>query len=153
MRIFPVTLREANATVRALHRHHGPVVGHKFALGVEVDSGFGWTREAGVAICGRPVARHLDDGRTLEVLRVAVLPGEKNCCSMLYGACARVAREMGYERIVTYTLVQEKGTSLKAVGWKREATTEGGSWDAPSRRRLDKHPLVPKVRWALRLRR
>jgi hypothetical protein len=37
----------------------------KFAVGASVDG-----KLVGVAIAGRPVARRLDDGKTLEVLRV-----------------------------------------------------------------------------------
>lgn len=147
MTIFPMSLKEANALVVAIHRHHGPVVGYKFAIGIETPTEYGGIRESGVAICGRPVARKLDDGRTLEVLRLAVLPGEKNACSALYGACARVAREMGYHRIVSYTLASEPGTSLKASGWKRDGETPGKSWSRQSRPRIDKHPLGKKVRW------
>jgi hypothetical protein len=147
-----MTLRDANEVVKAIHRHHGPVVGYKFALGLEVEvNGGAWVRQAGVAICGRPVSRVLDDGKTLEVLRVAVLNGQENACSKLYGACARVAREMGYNRIITYTLATEPGTSLKASGWKNDGPAGGGSWSVPSRRRIDKHPTGPKVRWVRHL--
>src|SRR5437870_1633786 len=111
MRIVPITLRAACAFVAAHHRHHPPPRGHKFSLAVD-DGG----HLAGVAIVGRPVARALDDGFTLEVLRVCTL-GTKNACSMLYGAARRIAKEMGYRRIVTYTLASEPGTSLRASGW------------------------------------
>ncbi len=84
----------------------------------------------------------------LEVLRVAT-DGCDNACSALYGAVARIGREMGYERhnIITYTLISEPGTSLHAAGWWRDAETDGGSWDRLSRNRTDKHPTEPKVRW------
>lgn len=156
MKIVPVHLREANEFVKSVHRHHGPVVGYKFAIGIKKDCPVQeyhgahtveCTALRAVAICGRPVARKLDDGVSIEVLRLAALNGEANACSMLYGACARVAREMGYERIITYTLASESGTSLKASGWKRDGNTPGRSWSVPSRPRQDKHPIVPKVRW------
>lgn len=73
--ITPCTLQEANGCVQKWHRHHGRVVGAKFSVGV---------RDAdhvrGVAIVGRPVARHLDDGHMLEVTRVAT-DGVPNGCS------------------------------------------------------------------------
>lgn len=142
LRVVPVTLRQANAYVAAHHRHHGPSRGCKFALAVTDGECV-----RGVAICGRPVARLLDDGETLEVLRVAT-DGTKNACSALYGACRRVALAMGYRRILTYTLAEEPGTSLRAAGWVRAAeATGGGSWSCPSRPRTDKHPTGPKVRW------
>ena len=153
MRVFPMHLKDANAMVTAIHRHHGPVVGYKFALCVKGDpiDHIPWEEGPvlGVAICGRPVGRRLDDGATLEVLRLAVVSGQPNACSKLYGACARVAREMGYRRILTYTLASEPGTSLKASGWKRDGEVEGRSWSVPSRPRTDKHPTCDKVRWVL----
>lgn len=144
MRIVPLHLREANEFVKAVHRHHGPVVGYKFALGVKDDT------LRGCVICGRPVARKSDDGVTLEVLRLAT-DGTPNACSMLYSACARTAREMGYQRILTFILETEPGTSLKASGWIRDGETPGRSWNVPSRPRQDKHPICPKVRWIRRL--
>lgn len=140
----PVGLRVANAWIDEVHRHHGPVRGHKFSVSVVDDSG----AIRGVAVAGRPVARHLDDGLTLEVLRVAT-DGAANACSMLYGACARAGKAMGYspDRIITYTLASESGASLRAAGWVPVATTDGGSWNRPSRPRDDRHPLDEKVRW------
>lgn len=95
---------------------------------------------------GRPVARHLDDGRTLEVTR-CVTDGTPNACSALYGAAWRVARAMGYHRLITYVLASESGGSLKASGWKELYKTPGRSWSVPSRRREDKHPLGQKTLW------
>jgi hypothetical protein len=140
--IMPCTLDDANVFVKRHHRHHGPVVGHKFSLGV-VDT---TDRLRGVAIVGRPVARWLDDGMTLEVTRVAT-DGCKNACSMLYGACRRAAFALGYRRLVTYVLHSEAGTSLTAAGWKCLGTAGGGSWRRASRPRIDRHPLQQKFRW------
>lgn len=152
MVIVPIHFAQANAYVVNVHRHHGRVVGYKFALGLIQKTHPVNGVLIGVAICGRPVARKSDDGETLEVVRLAT-DGTKNACSMLYGACARVAREMGYRRILTFTLESEPGTSLKASGWKLDGVTPGKSWSVPSRERTDKHPLVPKKRWVLELRR
>ena len=58
----------------------------------------------GVAICGRPVSRHLDDGFTLEINRLCVTENG-NCASMLYGRCAAIAKNMGYKKIITPDLV------------------------------------------------
>src|SRR4051794_3010490 len=101
---------------------HPPPRGHKFSVAVEEG-----VEVVGVAICGRPVSRCLDDGLTLEVLRVCTTD-TPNACSALYGAARRVAKEMGYQRIVTYTLASEAGTSLKASGWKQVADVAGRSW-------------------------
>jgi hypothetical protein len=140
--IVPLSLKDANAFVRRVHRHHKPTVGGKFALGVA--DGEGEVR--GVAIVGRPVARHLDDGWTVEVNRVAT-DGAKNACSMLYGAAWRAARAMGYKRMVTYTLAQEGGTSLRAAGWKCVGQAGGGEWSCKSRPRVASENTELKLRW------
>ena len=143
MRLARITLRDANAYVSAHHRHHGQARGHKFSLACLDDGG----NLHGVAIVGRPVARMLDDGRTLEVTRLCT-DGYRNACSFLYGAAARLAREAGYSRIVTYILETENGASLKASGWHMDCLTKGGSWSRPSRPREDKAPTCRKVRWS-----
>jgi hypothetical protein len=101
-----------------------------------------------VAIAGRPVARRLDDGLHLEVLRVCT-DGTPNVCSMLYAAVRRAAKAMGYPptQIITYTLEGESGASLRAAGWVEDACTRGGTWDRPSRARFDSHLIETKVRW------
>ena len=109
--IIPLSFRAAAEFVSAHHRHHGAPVGHKFSLGV-VDSA-GVLR--GVAMVGRPVARALDDGLTVEVNRTCT-DGYPNANSALYGASWRSARAMGYRRLVTYTQADETGVSLRAAG-------------------------------------
>jgi hypothetical protein len=141
--ILPIELAEANAFVRQHHRHHGPVVGHKFSLGVSDGE-----QIRGVAIVGRPVSRMLDDGLTLEVSRVAT-DGTKNAASCLYGAARRACFALGYRRLVTYTLPSESGASLRAAGYRCLGEAGGGSWSVPSRPRVDKHPLQRKLRWEL----
>lgn len=121
LRVVPVTLEQANDFVRRLHRHNKPVVGAKFCIGVQQAEQF-----VGVAIVGRPVAQRLDDGLTAEITRVCT-DGTKNAASMLYGACRRAARAMGYDRIFTYTLPEEGGASLRAAGFKLDKDDAGGS--------------------------
>ena len=99
----------------------------------------------GVAIVGRPVARHLDDGHTVEVTRLAT-DGTRNACSQLYAACRREARRRGYRRLVTYTLAAESGASLRAAGWTPVATTKGRQWDTPTRRRRQRS-TPDRIRW------
>lgn len=101
--ICPITLKEANAFVEQYHRHHKPVVGHKFYIGCTDGE-----KIVGVAIVGRPVSRYLDDGWTLEVNRLCT-DGTRNACSMLYAAAWRAAKAMGYKRVVTYILDSENG--------------------------------------------
>lgn len=141
LHVCPLPLDEANAFVAQHHRHHQPVVGHKFSIGVADDEG----TVRGVAIIGRPVARSLDDGLTLEVTRVAT-DGTPNACSALYAAAWRAAKAMGYRQIGTYTLDTEPGTSLRAAGWHVVHAVTGRSWDCPSRPRVDKHPTQGKLR-------
>lgn len=139
--VVPLPLDEANEFVRLHHRHHLPVVGHKFSIGVADGE-----RVCGVAIVGRPVARGLDNGLTLEVTRVAT-DGTRNAASALYGAARRATFALGYRRLVTYTLDTEPGTSLRAAGWREIGAVGGGSWSCLSRPRVDKHPLQGKIRW------
>lgn len=142
LRVIPIELADANAFVMTHHRHHKPVVGHKFSIAVIDES----DDIRGVAIVGRPVARMRQDGWTLEVVRVAT-DGCENACSALYSAAWRAVRAMGYRRLGTYTLVTEPGTSLKAAGWKVIHETSGGSWDRAERPRFDKHPTIAKTLW------
>lgn len=141
LEIVPCSLAEANEFVRQHHRHHKPVPGAKFSIGVADDGEI-----VGVAIVGRPVARMLDDGFTLEVIRTCTT-GAKNANSMLYGAAWRAARAMGYRRIGTYTLPEEGGASLRAAGWRCLGEAGGGSWSRASRPRVDLHPTQVKLRW------
>ena len=136
---IPIDLKEANAFVAEYHRHHKPVVGHKFSIGAALGDEI-----VGVVIVGRPVSRHRDDGMTLEVTRLCT-DGTRNACSFLYGAAARAAFALGYQRIGTYILKSEPGVSLTAAGWKMIGETPGKSWSVPSRPRVDTHPLEPKL--------
>lgn len=140
--VCPLPLDEANAFVRQHHRHHSPVVGHKFSIGVADESG----TVRGVAIVGRPVARSRDDGLTLEVTRLAT-DGCPNACSALYAAAWRAAKALGYQRVGTYTLASESGTSLRAAGWHVVHEVSGRSWSCPTRPRVDKHPTEAKLLW------
>lgn len=146
MHIAPCTLENAKAFVKTHHRHSLPPVGCKFCIMVTDGE-----TVHGVAICGRPVSRHLDNGYTLEILRCCT-DGTKNACSMLYGACIRIAREMGYNDIYTYTLESETGASLKASNFICEGTAGGLHWTG----KRDKGQALPhekKTRWHKELRR
>ena len=74
---------------------------------------------------GVPLLDLLNHAQVIEVTRL-VTDGTQNACSALYGACARVAREMGYARIQTFTLETETGTSLRASGWILDGVSDGG---------------------------
>lgn len=123
-------MKTANEFVLAHHRHHGKVRGCKFCIAVADEDG----RLHGVAVTGRPVSRYLDTGLTAEVTRLCT-DGTQNACSFLYAACARTARSMGYEKIITYILETENGASLRASGWWCAGLRGGGDWNVPSRPR------------------
>lgn len=143
----PVELKEANEYVAKLHRHHDPVYRDKFRLAcIDADGEI-----HGVIQAARPVSRHMDDGRTIEVVRCCS-DGTKNVCSFLYSRVARIAKEMGYAKIITYILESEDGTSLRAAGWKFAADVKGDrSWDCPSRPRKTTAPTCAKQRWEKQL--
>ena len=143
LHLQPIGRDEAFTFIRRYHRHHPPPQGWKF--GIAVNDG---ERVVGVVTVGRPVARGNDDGYTAEVTRCCT-DGTKNACSMLYAAAWRAARAMGYRRIGTYLLASESGTSLKAAGWRVLYQTKGGSWDTPSRPRVDTHPTEQKTYWEM----
>lgn len=143
--IKPINLKAANAFVSNWHRHVGPARGCKFSLQVQDDCGA--TR--GILIAGRPVSRYLDDGSTLEVSRLCT-DGATNACSMLYGAAGRIAKQMGYAKIITYTLPSESGASLRAVGWEPTIGVGGGDWSRRNRLRQCNAPIVKKIRWEKR---
>jgi hypothetical protein len=136
----PVAREEARRFIREHHRHHGVPVGWLWLHGVHDGEGV----LAGVAVVGRPVARELDDGLTMEVTRLATI-GAVNGCSILYGAARRAALAKGYRRGLTYILSRETGASLRAAGWHFLWHVEGRSWDAPGRPRIDKHSTEDKM--------
>lgn len=140
--IVPLSVQDAKAYIAQHHRHHLPPLSALFAVGVADEDG----TIRGVATVGRPVARMLQDGWTVEVTRVAT-DGAPNACSALYGACWRAARALGWRRLITYTLASEPGTTLRAAGWTLIGEAGGGSWSVKSRPRVDKHPTALKLRW------
>ena len=137
-----ISLDEANSFVAAKHRHHPPVVGHLFSIGAFIGE-----KLVGVVIVGRPVSRMRDDGLTAEVTRLCT-DGTRNACSFLYGKAARAAFALGFLRIGTYTLPDEGGASLRAVGWTLLGERGGGEWSSPSRpRNSAKFPIGQKLLW------
>ena len=131
LKVTPINLDEANAFVAVQHRHHSPVPGAKFCVAVADGD-----RIVGVAIVGRPVARMSDNGLTLEVSRCCT-DGTRNACSMLYAAAWRAAKALGFQRLITYTLPEEGGASLRGAGWTLVGMRGGGNWNVPSRPRVE----------------
>jgi hypothetical protein len=156
-RIVPVDKTKARQFVQEHHRHNEApsAMQVSFAIGLEASGEL-----VGVLTCGWPVSRMLADGMTLEVNRACVRDFHRNANSRLYGACARAAKAMGYSRLVTYTLQDESGASLKASGWSMVADIGSRTWaDSHVRVRSDvtiwgerkNAANLPKYRWELTL--
>ena len=141
LEIRPIHLRPAREYVKEHHRHNIPPVGGKFAISCYADG-----RLCGVAICGRPTARHFDNGLTLEIYRNCT-DGTRNACSKLYGACIRTARGMGYKKAVTYTLESENGASLRAANFAFAGEAGGAVWTGTRKRDYYISPEEMKSRW------
>ena len=156
LEVRPISISKANAFVEQHHRHHGKKTGCRFAIAC-----YEGGQLHGVAICSNPVARNADDGMTLEVARLCT-DGTRNACSILYGACARIAKDMGFRKIQTYILASEDGSSLKASGWKCEGEAGRETWSKWASERFKqrneykqesmfdekKPPEQMKTRWA-----
>jgi hypothetical protein len=148
LELVSIDQEEAKSFIRQHHLHAsnppcGWRWGHAVANGSEI---------VGVAMVGRPVARKLDHTRVVEVNRCCTNPFIQrelvwNACSMLYLAAQREAHKQGFDRIITYTRKGEAASALKAIGWRVEATSKGGSWNRPSRSRHDQHDTCVKIRW------
>lgn len=140
--IVPIVQREANAWIRMKHRHLSPLRGDLFRTSLVVDGEL-----VAVATAGRPCI-FLQDGRTAAITRVAsVAEVNVNAASRLYGALVAAGRSLGYRRFVTYTLIEEPGTSLRASNFCDDGIVDGGEWSRPSRKRKPAEEAGPKRRW------
>lgn len=149
LKAVPVTLRKACAFVAQHHRHNLPPRGHRFSIGCTVTD-----RLVGVAIVGRPVSRNFNHDEVAEVIRVCVLAdAPKGTCSFLYGACWRAWRAMGGIKMITYTLQQESGASMRGAGWLRAKNIDArdaGGWTNRGKGRLVQDVVSqPKIRWEI----
>lgn len=137
-------LRDACGFIARHHRHHVPAQGGIVALGL-------WEGErlVGVSMIGRPVSRSLQAQGVAEVTRLCVLPEAREAASALLSRSRRVAQSLGFKRLVTYTLAEEGGASLRAAGWQSDLAEVGGrEWSCPSLPRAKaQYPLGKKVRW------
>ena len=142
MKIKPCTLAQANELVAQIHRHHKPCTGHRFSLALYSNKVL-----VGVVICGRPVARLCDTYGTLEILRCAT-DGTHNAVSKLYGAVCRIAKEMGFHTVQTYTLPEEGGASMRASGFTFAGEAGGGQWKhTDGKARRTDQPTQVKHKW------
>ena len=141
LEIRPIHLKAAREFIGVYHRHNIPPVGGKFAVACYNDN-----RLCGVAICGRPIARRLDNGEVLEIYRNCT-DGTRNACSKVYGACIRIAGDMGYRKVITYTLESESGASLRAANFSFIGSAGGIAWTGTRRRDYYVSPEEMKNRW------
>lgn len=140
--LIPISQANARKWVNETHRHLSYPQGDLYRIALHVDG-----QLVGVGVAGRP-ARKLQDGRTVDILRIASIAEiELNACSRLYGAIRRAGLALGYQRFITYTLEHEPGTSLRAAGFMHDGTTPGGEWSVPSRLRAPVEQSGPKHRW------
>ncbi len=144
LHLQPIEWREACAFVGLNHSHHEPPQGWKFGIACNVDD----ERVVGVITVGRPVSRIIQEREpyTIEITRCCT-DRTRHVASKLYGSAIRASLALGYRRVITYTLKEEAGTSLIAAGFRVVYQTEGGSWDTPSRPRVDTAPIGQKTLW------
>lgn len=146
---IPIPFAYAKAYVNDYHRSNVAPQGHKFSVALESAEG----RVVGVLIASEPKARHNRDGFTLEINRCCGDPKYHNVCSSLQGRAIRMGKAMGYTRFLSYTMLSEPGSSLKAMGFQKDGIVRGrkNGWDSPSRHRVipERYPTGDKQRWVL----
>ena len=142
MKLIPIKQRDARSFINKHHRHNKAPRGSVFQIALEKDG-----QLIGCIMVGRPISRHRDDGKTLEVNRTCIEGYHKNACSMLLGASVRAARALGYEKIITYTLPTESGASLKGAGWTFHGLGGLGSWNSREGRQVQIFSNTQKTRW------
>ena len=64
------------------------------------------------------------------------------------GGISCAARAMGYNKVVTYIMDTENGSSLKAAGYTCEGRAGGLEWNgAKAPKQADQYPRQMKTRW------
>lgn len=149
LKLVPLTQRQAREFIGLHHRHNLPPRGDIIRVGLSSQGEI-----VAVGMGGRPVARSLDDGATIEITRICTL-GTPNAASRLYGALCRAAKALGYTKAITYTLQSEPGSSPRAAGFEWDSNTKSTTWERPNRIRYqqdlfgnERRPTEPKTRWA-----
>lgn len=144
MELRPISIKAARVIVAEWHRHLEPPQGARFALAAWKDG-----QLVGVALVGNPQARMTARDKTAaEVIRVAT-DGTPNACSFLYARAKRAAQALGFVRVLTKTLPEEDGASLRAVNAECKGLSKGGQWDRVNRRRKPAANANPKLQWEL----
>jgi N-acetylglutamate synthase-like GNAT family acetyltransferase len=146
----PKSQKVVKAFIEKHHRHLPTApVGDKTRFSI-----FNGDDLVGVCMIGRP-ARTIQDGKTMCVTRLAVDESLGNklthdACSQLLGACKRWCKRNGIERLFTYTLSTESGSSVKAAGFKFVGNTKTSSKGHSRKgrpRKLNGLEAVKKNRW------
>lgn len=126
----PIDKTTARRFVWENHRHNEAPTPQQISFAVGLYDG---DELVGVVTAGRPIARLMCDGFTLEINRTCVAGYVENANSRLYGAICRAAKALGYRRVITYTLQEESGASLKAAGFTRyDIDRSSRSWQEKS---------------------
>lgn len=134
--------------------------GHLFSLGAYAKAVPGVYPEhlRAVAVVSLPRSQALMLQGAIEVVRVAVASGlpplagvnPKHAgseASFILRHVQEAAEALGYDRIVSSTLLGEKGAGYKAAGWKPVAVSMGGEWSREGREREEVEQPGVKVRW------
>lgn len=145
-----IDLSEANRFISLHHRHSLPLkpINVKYIIGLEHEEEI-----VGVSILGRCVNRYMDDIDSIEIRRLAT-NGIKNGCSFLLARSCELAFSLGYQKIITYTLDIESGSSLRGCGFEiSHKSKSNGKWKrngSTIQTRLDGKDLIPnqnKICW------
>ena len=116
-----ITRSEARKAVADWHSHHKPHVGDIICLGAFLGGEL-----VAVEVLGRPISPVLDNGQTWEITRQAIGPNApKFTSSRLHGRATRLALAAGCDLVVTYTRVDEIGSSLLASNFRPVAIVKG----------------------------
>lgn len=131
--VVPIGLEIANSFVRGHHSYMSRVHRCKFSLGLTFDGEL-----VGVIICNVPSSPHYDDRRTLEILRCAIAVGWPHAASKLIGAACRVAKHMGYKRVITWCDAAKAGTSYVATNFHLLKLSARSHWKTrPAKRECE----------------
>lgn len=121
--ITPITFRAAQIFIQQNHSYLPRPRTHLFSVSVTNKTGI-----VAVAIVGRPVSASQCDGLTCEITRLATVPGHRNVASMAIGAAWRVAKNLGYNRMISYVKADLNGESYIAANMKYIWTKPRGKW-------------------------
>jgi hypothetical protein len=150
--IGPIERSVAMDFIREHHEHCGGLPGWRFGAGI-------WNGPTllRVVVVGNVSGRGFNGRGWLEVRRVCLNRGipqslRWKACSMLYRWAAAEAERRGWLKIITYTLSEESGMTLRYARWKHVAVRRARTgWNCAARPRTNPTPLSAKVLWEKQL--